>query len=377
NAYRRDRRALPPHLSSLYPKYVRNKNLFRCPADPPPVDNTLAEARDPRLPVSYLYEMSAHPSPGAGLQLGPHAFPANATWRHHKMAQRINYGDRVPAVRCWHHGETVLNLTLNGRVYRSSGMWELEPDTLPAVLDRMEADLAAGPRSFTRRWSFPMLSRNLRLVSRNERVAQVLEDRQGLSAATRRRMAAGARRLSARSASFPQETRGSLYTVLGSLYALAGQERNAEIAFIKAVQQPGNPTQALGYLTDFYERVGQSRKALAFLDTVNDPRAREFVTFKRIELLARTGQSQRAIGQIQTLLDREPDNTRYMNLMAFTYEAAGNEKKAEEWRLKADKGARLVGQDAPNFTGKDINGEAVQLSDLRGKVVFLNFWASW
>jgi peroxiredoxin len=32
---------------------------------------------------------------------------------------------------------------------------------------------------------------------------------------------------------------------------------------------------------------------------------------------------------------------------------------------------------APNFTLKDINGEEVKLEDYRGKIVFLNFWATW
>jgi cytochrome c biogenesis protein CcmG/thiol:disulfide interchange protein DsbE len=32
---------------------------------------------------------------------------------------------------------------------------------------------------------------------------------------------------------------------------------------------------------------------------------------------------------------------------------------------------------APDFTLQDINGNEVQLSDLKGKVVALNFWATW
>jgi len=32
---------------------------------------------------------------------------------------------------------------------------------------------------------------------------------------------------------------------------------------------------------------------------------------------------------------------------------------------------------APNFTAKDVTGKDVKLSDYRGKVVLLNFWASW
>jgi len=36
-----------------------------------------------------------------------------------------------------------------------------------------------------------------------------------------------------------------------------------------------------------------------------------------------------------------------------------------------------VRQVAPDFTLKDASGAAVKLSDLRGKVVLLNFWATW
>jgi thiol-disulfide isomerase/thioredoxin len=32
---------------------------------------------------------------------------------------------------------------------------------------------------------------------------------------------------------------------------------------------------------------------------------------------------------------------------------------------------------APDFTAKDITGKTVKLSELRGKVVLVNFWASW
>jgi cytochrome c biogenesis protein CcmG/thiol:disulfide interchange protein DsbE len=37
----------------------------------------------------------------------------------------------------------------------------------------------------------------------------------------------------------------------------------------------------------------------------------------------------------------------------------------------------LLGQPAPAVSGDDINGHPARLSDLRGKYVFLNFFASW
>ncbi|MBI4654479.1 MAG: TlpA family protein disulfide reductase [Nitrospirae bacterium] len=36
-----------------------------------------------------------------------------------------------------------------------------------------------------------------------------------------------------------------------------------------------------------------------------------------------------------------------------------------------------VGKPAPDFELKDTNGNVWKLSDLKGKVVFVNFWATW
>lgn len=56
--------------------------------------------------------------------------------------------------------------------------------------------------------------------------------------------------------------------------------------------------------------------------------------------------------------------------------AACGSKAQEEERQKS---ANLQRQrrPAPNFTLKDAGGTSVKLSDLKGKVVLLNFWATW
>jgi len=45
--------------------------------------------------------------------------------------------------------------------------------------------------------------------------------------------------------------------------------------------------------------------------------------------------------------------------------------------LIAQRGVVKPGEPAPNFQLRDMNGRNVSLSDLRGKVVLLNFWATW
>ena len=39
--------------------------------------------------------------------------------------------------------------------------------------------------------------------------------------------------------------------------------------------------------------------------------------------------------------------------------------------------APSIGHPAPDFTLTDLDGNIIRPSDFRGKVVFLNFWATW
>jgi thiol-disulfide isomerase/thioredoxin len=53
--------------------------------------------------------------------------------------------------------------------------------------------------------------------------------------------------------------------------------------------------------------------------------------------------------------------------------------KTGETTLKADAsaGAPKAGEPEPSLTLKDLNGNDVSLSDFKGKVVLVNFWATW
>lgn len=52
-------------------------------------------------------------------------------------------------------------------------------------------------------------------------------------------------------------------------------------------------------------------------------------------------------------------------------------KKEEQINLEAEIRKSMVSQQAPIFTLKNIQGEDVDLAKLRGKVVVIDFWATW
>jgi peroxiredoxin len=47
------------------------------------------------------------------------------------------------------------------------------------------------------------------------------------------------------------------------------------------------------------------------------------------------------------------------------------------WMQSAKYEPLAVGKEAPDFALTDLNDKPIRLSDFRGKVVFLNFWATW
>ncbi|MFI3265301.1 MAG: TlpA disulfide reductase family protein [Rikenellaceae bacterium] len=61
----------------------------------------------------------------------------------------------------------------------------------------------------------------------------------------------------------------------------------------------------------------------------------------------------------------------------ITTEEVAVDEEAEKAAKLAESNLILVGDDAPNFSVEMTNGETVTMESLRGKVVLLNFWATW
>jgi cytochrome c biogenesis protein CcmG/thiol:disulfide interchange protein DsbE len=64
-------------------------------------------------------------------------------------------------------------------------------------------------------------------------------------------------------------------------------------------------------------------------------------------------------------------------LIIFSALSFSSEIKREDLFSKAGIQAIKSGKKAPNFRLEDLKGKKVELKHFKGKVVFLNFWATW
>ena len=55
----------------------------------------------------------------------------------------------------------------------------------------------------------------------------------------------------------------------------------------------------------------------------------------------------------------------------------GTEPAQSEKRSTLERGVVQIGDEAPNFALRDLTGKVMSLSQFKGKVVLLNFWATW
>jgi peroxiredoxin len=76
-------------------------------------------------------------------------------------------------------------------------------------------------------------------------------------------------------------------------------------------------------------------------------------------------------------MSRFPSRTAFATLLCLLAFAAGCKSSKVSLSVQDERVTAADRKPAPDFALKDADGKTVRLSDYRGKVVMLNFWATW
>ena len=380
-AYQKKHDTFPDWLSNLYPEYLSDSQVLLCPADEQGNESAFPENADPGLSVSYNYQF-------------------NPSYREWKTEQRQIYGEIVPVVRCRRHAgpereNLVLDLTCALDIREDlGGSWETNPETLANLSSYLKTQIRAGVSDG--QTGLPSdLSFHLSLFTEeqreelNEFAEGAVESAPGNGAALKAlamlRQFGGneSEALGFVENAMPLLTKDAeIHSLAGHLYSQADRAEEAIAAFEMMLQiEPDHPRyfdfyQILCYL---YTQVGRAADGNALIDRLKshiDPdQAHGLSTLG--DMLMAMERHDEAFAVYEKLFDQDPENPNVLHRLAAVHEALGNAALAREYRIKADPALVWVGEKLPDFSVADLDGDPISLSAYRGKVVLLDFWATW
>ncbi len=106
----------------------------------------------------------------------------------------------------------------------------------------------------------------------------------------------------------------------------------------------------------------------AYIDTVANPFAAAFITYQTGNDPRMLNFHQQAVERLAASYPNDPSTLEYSNLI---------QQIERQFNMMMANEKIQVGQPAPDITLPGPNGKEYSLSDLKGKIVLLDFWASW
>lgn len=145
----------------------------------------------------------------------------------------------------------------------------------------------------------------------------------------------------------------------------------------------------LNVYSEVMDKLGDHNKAFAAIKECYDQMAGKSagMTAKYYYLMSKTGRYQEALPEMEkTVMAGLADNN-FKDELKNAYSKLNPGKDANaylagltsqfEAKYKGKLIAKMIAEQAPDFKVKDLNGREVSLSDFKGKIIVLDFWATW
>lgn len=162
--------------------------------------------------------------------------------------------------------------------------------------------------------------------------------------------------------------------------------KNENGAGFAAIGYRGYTTQ----LADIYLKKGEYDVALRYLnDVYNGAESLSGSVYNTYaQLLIKKGRDQEALEVLTKALEEGQANAEMKKSLQTIYtKVKGSDAGYDEYiavynkilanKLRNEMSKKLMDQPAPDFTMQDLDGKTVSLSDYKGKIVILDFWATW
>ena len=112
-----------------------------------------------------------------------------------------------------------------------------------------------------------------------------------------------------------------------------------------------------------------------FKSSINTDYPRYYLTLAR--LLEMTDRDTELLQVFKELAEQNPNDRTAHRKLAEIYRKLGDTELAKEHHLKAEPLLALIGKPVPDFSATDLDGKPISLEDYRGKIVLLDFRATW
>ncbi|OWK69642.1 TlpA disulfide reductase family protein [Pedobacter sp. AJM] len=190
-----------------------------------------------------------------------------------------------------------------------------------------------------------------------------------------------------------QQTARIMYVENVATGIMAYDLKAAETLLGQELNNPKNAKEERLYLLQLYSQVmdkmGNHAKAFAAIKECYEQATRKSagLTAQYYYLMSKTGRYQEALPELEKAVLSGLANDDYKNELKNAYENIHPGKDSNVYlaaltkqfddKYKAEIAAKMIGEQAPEFKVKDINGKEVSLSDFKGKTIVLDFWATW